>query len=107
MHKISTVEEFEEILQKGKQFAFLKHSTTCPISAHAYEEYTAFAHEHEEVPTYYLHVQEARPLSAHIAETFNIKHESPQVFVFENGEPTWNASHSSITSGALTEQTQK
>ena len=36
-----------------------------------------------------------------IAEKFDIKHESPQVLLFNNGEAAWNASHWKITNRAI------
>ncbi|TXC90242.1 bacillithiol system redox-active protein YtxJ [Metabacillus litoralis] len=98
---ISTVEEFEELLTEHDQFLFLKNSLTCPISQAAYEEYQQFANNHDEFPTYHLHVQDSRPLSNHIAENFNIKHESPQALLFKDKTVTWNTSHWKITSDTL------
>ena len=36
-----------------------------------------------------------------IAEKFEIKHESPQVLLFNNGKAVWNASHWKITNRAI------
>nr|WP_263325583.1 bacillithiol system redox-active protein YtxJ [Neobacillus sp. Marseille-Q6967] len=103
MEKIESIEQFEDLLAKEEKFLFLKHSLTCPISHAAYQEYEKFSNENENVPAYYLAVQEARPLSNDIAEKFQIKHESPQVFLFSKGEPSWNASHWKITKKSLAE----
>ncbi|AMQ75164.1 MULTISPECIES: bacillithiol system redox-active protein YtxJ [Bacillus] len=98
---ISSEEEFKNAAEKENTFVFLKHSTTCPISQAALQEFDAFASEHSEVPSYYLQVQDSRPLSNYIAETYGVKHESPQVFVITNGEVKWHASHSQITKNAI------
>lgn len=107
LEKIDTLEQFEEILKDQKTFYFLKHSLTCPISHAAYQEYQKYAEANQSVPTYYLAVQDSRPLSNEIAEKFQIKHESPQAILFSNGEARWNASHWKITNrslaGAITE----
>lgn len=95
-------EEFDQALQTAEQFIILKHSSTCPISQAAYEEYESFAEEHDSLPIYFLIVQEERPLSNHIAEKFSIKHESPQALLFKNGEVAWHASHWKITYDSLT-----
>lgn len=97
---ISSEEEFKNAAEKENTLVFLKHSTTCPISQAAFQEFDAFASEHSEVPSYYLQVQDSRPLSNYIAETYGVKHESPQVFVITNGEVKWHASHSQITKNA-------
>ena len=102
LEKIDTVEQFDEVLKKESKFFLLKHSLTCPISHAAYKEYEKFANENQSVPTYFLAVQDSRPLSNEVAEKFQIKHESPQTILFSNGEPLWNASHWKITSRSLT-----
>lgn len=103
MKRFNGSEEFEQALQEKDTFIVLKHSSTCPISQAAYEEYESFASEHEELPIYYLIVQEDRPLSNLMAERFSIKHESPQVLLFKNGEVAWHASHWKITYSSLTD----
>ncbi|WP_223590938.1 bacillithiol system redox-active protein YtxJ [Neobacillus bataviensis] len=101
LEKIDTVEQFEDLLQKESKFYLLKHSLTCPISHAAYKEYEKYADENQNIPTYFLAVQDSRPLSNDIAEKFQIKHESPQAILFSNGEPMWNASHWKITNRSL------
>jgi bacillithiol system protein YtxJ len=101
LQKIDTVEQFNDVIQKENKFFLLKHSLTCPISQAAYNEYQKFAEEQSEVPTYFMAVQEARPLSNEIAEKFNIKHESPQAILFLKKNPVWNTSHWKITKDSL------
>lgn len=103
MIRFNGSEEFEQALLEKDTFIVIKHSSTCPISQAAYEEYESFASEHEELPIYYLIVQEDRPLSNLMAERFSIKHESPQVLLFKNGEVAWHASHWKITYSSLTD----
>jgi bacillithiol system protein YtxJ len=101
LNKIDTLEQLEELLNKEEKFFLLKHSLTCPVSHAAFQEYEKFTNENQEVPTYYLAVQDSRPLSDAIAEKFQIKHESPQAILFSNGNPLWNASHWKITKRSL------
>ncbi len=101
LNKIDTHEQLEELLKKEEKFYLLKHSLTCPVSHAAYQEFQKFADENQEVPAYYLAIQESRPLSNAIAEKFQIKHESPQAILFSNGNPIWNASHWKITKRSL------
>ncbi|WP_246140841.1 bacillithiol system redox-active protein YtxJ [Bacillus marasmi] len=101
MQKVETAEQFNQILQSGQPFTFLKHSVTCPISQAAYEEYVKFTEDHPALNSYYLTVQDSRPLSNYIAEKFQIKHESPQAFYISNQQVVWHASHWKITSDAL------
>jgi bacillithiol system protein YtxJ len=46
---------------------------------------------------YYLDLIAHRDVSAAIADTFDVHHESPQVVVVVNGEATYDASHMEIT----------
>ncbi|MFJ7829170.1 bacillithiol system redox-active protein YtxJ [Peribacillus sp. NPDC097264] len=98
--KIETEQQFNELVTEDL-FLLFKHSVTCPVSAEAFEHYQKFIAEHPELKTAYLAVQEARPLSNHVAETFEIKHQSPQAILFKNGTPTWNESHWRITEDSL------
>ncbi|MES9681341.1 hypothetical protein CN514_13125 [Bacillus sp. AFS001701] len=96
VNRISTIQQFDELINNDEKFVFLKHSTTCPISHAAYTEFLAFASAYENVPLYFLQVQDDRELSNYIAEKTAIKHESPQLLIFENGEAVYNTSHFSI-----------
>ncbi|MCP3762457.1 bacillithiol system redox-active protein YtxJ [Domibacillus sp. A3M-37] len=102
MQKIININEFEELIESNEPFFLLKHSTTCPISAAAYDEYQSFMEDPaSDKKGVYLAVQEARELSNHIAQVTNIRHESPQVIYFKEGKPDWNESHWKITKDQL------
>jgi bacillithiol system protein YtxJ len=107
MEKLETAEQFDEVAKTKKRFLLIKHSLTCPISQAAFREYEKFVSNHPEVDTYYLYVQEARPLSNYIAETFGVKHESPQALLFENGAVVWHTSHWNITYDSLKKEVIK
>ena len=100
--KIETEEQFNELVGEDT-FLLFKHSVTCPISAAAFDNYQKYIAEHPQLKTAYLAVQEARPLSAHVAETSGIQHQTPQAILFKNGKPTWNDSHGRITYESLSE----
>ncbi|WP_181444615.1 bacillithiol system redox-active protein YtxJ [Bacillus sp. 03113] len=106
MKKIETIEQFEEIVEKNSPVFILKHSLTCPISQAAYDEYEKFSLENETIATYFIAIQEARPLSNYIAEKYHIKHESPQAILFSDEQPVWNDSHRQITDVSLTKALQ-
>ncbi|AWI13181.1 bacillithiol system redox-active protein YtxJ [Caldibacillus thermoamylovorans] len=89
--------EFKSILEKESSFLLFKHSLTCPISRGAFDQFTAYLEEHNEINGYYLTVQDSRPLSNFIANHFAIKHESPQIFYIKSGEVQWHTSHGEIT----------
>jgi bacillithiol system protein YtxJ len=64
-------------------------------------EVEAFLKQHPDVQAYLVDVRAQRPLSQTIAMRSGVRHESPQVIVFRQGVPTWNASHADITADAL------
>ena len=107
MKKIEQVDQFEQLLIKDEPFFFLKHSLTCPISASAYKEFSQFAENNEEISTYYLAVQESRELSTHIANQHEVRHESPQAFLFKNGKAVWHASHNQIKEQTFKDQLEQ
>ncbi|WP_243291053.1 bacillithiol system redox-active protein YtxJ [Bacillus sp. FJAT-47783] len=105
--KIDTIQQFQHLLEEHESFVFFKNSMTCPISSQAFSEYDTFTNAYPELPSYYLNVQQSRELSNYIAETFNVKHESPQVLLFKNKEVKWHISHWNITKKTLVENCVK
>lgn len=100
--KLTSIDEMNQFVQQPGKHLLFKHSTTCPISAKAYEEFQAFVKDTNTSAAIVL-VIEDRPVSNQIAENFRIKHESPQVFFLEDGQVRWNTSHWKITGEALKE----
>ncbi|MDQ0254997.1 bacillithiol system protein YtxJ [Evansella vedderi] len=103
LKKISSSYEFKEIVKSEGKFFFLKNSTTCPISHEAFNQTEAYSQENEGVPVFYLNVQEARPLSNEISEEYGVKHESPQILLFEGEKVLWHDSHWNVTKKKLGE----
>lgn len=104
MEKITEQSQLDAAVEKHEQVLLFKNSTTCPVSANAFDELNAFAEEHRnEIPIYYLNVQEARPLSDYVAQAWQIKHESPQALLLTSSNVEWSTSHNMITNQALKE----
>ena len=59
-----------------------KHSTTCPISATAGQEVRAIK---TDLPIYWINVREQRDLSNWVADTYQVRHESPQLILIRDG----------------------
>ncbi|WP_426453958.1 bacillithiol system redox-active protein YtxJ [Paenibacillus sp. S-38] len=104
--EITTKEEWEQYYggSGSKPFVVLKHSTACPVSFNALQEYEAYLGKtpNEEVDYILVKVIESRPVSNQIAEETGVKHASPQVLYIKNKETVWNTSHWSITEEHLT-----
>lgn len=98
--EITTLPEWENVLQKSKEKPVLlfKHSTTCPVSAAAYREFTSFE---SDMDAYLVKVIESRPVSNEIESNLGVQHQSPQIFIVSNEEPIWHASHWNITENKI------
>lgn len=57
----------------------------------------------ENTPLYFLDLINYRDISAAIAETFHVHHESPQVLLIKDGECTLDASHGDISAEEVAE----
>ena len=98
---IEGIDSLEEIFRKTK-IMILKNSQRCPISRTAKREFEKFAEEYNDrIDLYMVDVIKCRDISNEIAEKTGVKHESPQIFLVENGEVTWHASHWNIKSETL------
>ncbi|MBT2830751.1 bacillithiol system redox-active protein YtxJ [Staphylococcus coagulans] len=98
--KLTSIDQFEQVLEQNNYIFILKHSNTCPISENAFDQFNKFLYERD-MDGYYLVVQEERELSDYIAERTGIQHESPQAFYFVNGEVKWHDSHNNINVSSL------
>jgi len=98
--KIKDVESFEELASRSQNapVVVFKHSTTCPISAAAYNEMSRFEGE-----VALVEVQRARSLSREIEQRTGVPHESPQVLVLRKGKVVWEASHWKVKANAVQE----
>ncbi|MCA0377138.1 MAG: bacillithiol system redox-active protein YtxJ [Gemmatimonadetes bacterium] len=80
-----------------------KHSDSCVISIAVKREFDAFlaAQVSTPVATRLVVVQRERRLSDALAEVLQVRHESPQALLVQQGRVLWHASHRRITADAL------
>src|SRR5690625_4587933 len=99
--EITTIEEWDAILDKSteKDQIILKHSTTCPVSFNALDEYNGYLADkpNEDIDYTLVKVREYRPVSNKIETDLNVKHESPQIIYIKNKGKYWSATHWSVT----------
>jgi bacillithiol system protein YtxJ len=107
MQSLYTKEDLQEWLSahQHERVVLFKHSTTCPISAAAYQQVMKFE-EQTEKPVAMVRVIEERGLSNDIASQFGVRHQSPQALVIDHGKVIWHDSHYQITQASLTEATR-
>lgn len=100
IQELFEVEEVDKVLEKTKEnpaFIF-KQSTTCPISADAFEQFKSYVEtDARPYDAYFVKVRETRPVSNEIEEKLGVEHQSPQLFFVKEGQAVWNASHRDIT----------
>lgn len=104
--ELHSKDDLEKVWEKSteKPVFLFKQSTTCPISANAFEEFQSFLEtKDEDVGAYFVKVRETREVSNEIADHTGIKHESPQVMFVKDQEVLWNTSHSKINVDSLEE----
>ena len=72
-----------------------KHSTRCGVSSFVKNRFED-DWDLNSVTPYYLDLVRHRRLSNEIAQTFDVRHESPQMLLIRNGECVLDASHMSV-----------
>ncbi|WP_155592557.1 bacillithiol system redox-active protein YtxJ [Lysinibacillus cavernae] len=95
MQRIRTIDNWKEILERSRSKAclVLKFSMTCISSISALKEFKALA---TDLPKYLVIVQMDRVVSNAIACDIQVKHESPQLLILQDGKGIWQATHYKI-----------
>ena len=104
--EITTIEQWNRLFEGSadKPVVVLKHSTACPVSSNALDEYESYLAKEPNTDVEYVMVKviESRPVSNQIAEDTGVKHASPQILYIKNKETVWNTSHWSVTRAHMT-----
>ena len=108
---LSDLEQLDAAVERShhRPVWIFKHSLVCGISSRAWGQYREFvaASGEREVDCAVVEIQNARPVSAAVAERTGIRHESPQAILLSQGRPVWHASHSRITAESLAQATSR
>jgi bacillithiol system protein YtxJ len=100
IEKLRDSAALEEVFSAGTGVIF-KHSQRCWMSVKALEEVQKFLEGHPDVRVWMVEVLRQRHLSDEIAARLEIRHESPQVIVLEDGRVKWHASHGAVRAASL------
>lgn len=101
---LTDASQISEIKNTTGFSVIFKHSTRCSISSMAKKHFELdWEAIPEETPLYFLDLIAHRNISALIAETFQVHHESPQVLLIKNGKCVLDASHSDISAEEIAE----
>ncbi len=87
---LKTQEQLELINKASfeKPQIIFKHSTSCNISADAYDEMNKM-----DATAWYLDLLAYRNISNQIADDYGVQHKSPQVIIVKDGKAVFNESH--------------
>jgi bacillithiol system protein YtxJ len=100
MIELTDIEGLEACLTASNSapVVIFKHSTSCGLSAGAYEQVQLFlgAPPANCPPFYLVKVIESRPVSNEIAARLSVQHKSPQMILVKSGQAVWSASHHGI-----------
>jgi bacillithiol system protein YtxJ len=102
MIDLTSVADLDRALADKRTVILFKHSTQCPISAAADEEYRSFAAGHPGAAVFtHLDLLAHRKVSNAIAERLGVKHESPQAIIVKDNQVSAVLNHDEITAEAL------
>ena len=107
-HNLINENQLDELVVKSQERPQLiyKHSTRCGTSSLIRNRL-----ERATVPAgmdfYFLDLIAYRSLSDKIANSFGVRHESPQVLLIQNGECVYHQSHGAIYMEEIAEQSMR
>lgn len=101
---ITDLEQISQIQREEGYSLIFKHSTRCSVSAMAKKRFEMdWSVLPEHTSLYFLDLISYRDISAQIAETFQVHHESPQILLIKSGDCILDASHSDISADEVAE----
>ena len=103
---IESGEDLAKAIEKSytNKIAIFKHSTGCFISKTVLRNFEKeIENIDQKIELYYLDLLAHRAVSNKIAEDLEIRHESPQLIVIENGKVVSKASHEDISVSQITQ----
>jgi bacillithiol system protein YtxJ len=102
MDQLENDAEWERI-RTLPQVLIYKHSPICSLSSFALPEVSRFEASRPEVPVFMVDVITQRGLSRRIAGDLDLRHQSPQVILLNDGAVTWHASHRRVSAEKMLE----
>ncbi|WP_316816335.1 bacillithiol system redox-active protein YtxJ [Pedobacter nyackensis] len=101
---ITDLAQINQIQQQEGYSLIFKHSTRCSVSLMAKKRFEMdWSVLPEDTSLYFLDLISYRDISAQVAETFQVHHESPQILLIKNGDCILDASHSDISAEEVAE----
>ena len=101
---LDSVDALERVIAASEERLVLlfKHSATCGTSAQAHDELVAHLSEGQHTTQHAIvTVQTHRDVSDAVATRLNVRHETPQVLLIQEGRVVWEASHFRVTADTI------
>ena len=102
---LDTVEQVDAIIELSysKQVVIFKHSTSCGISKMVLKGFQRDIDSMDVDATnfYFLDLIAFRSVSNYIADKLEVRHESPQMIIIQNGKAVHDASHNTINAASI------
>jgi len=99
-----TIDEFENALDKEPHFFVYKYnSRSCPISDRTLNRLLELQ-QTKPSHIYFVDVIQSKPVSNHIADSLQVRHESPQIISIKEGKSHDAVSHMRITQDRVLNQ---
>ncbi|HWG85561.1 MAG TPA: thioredoxin family protein [Deinococcales bacterium] len=96
MVELRTPQEVDQFLQENKVAAIFK-AGTCHKTMQGWGNVERLLRDRDGVPVGIIRVVEWRPASNRVAELSGVTHESPQVILFQEGQPKFDLDNWDIT----------
>ncbi len=100
IEQLTRVDDLDAVFTRPRVLIY-KHSARCWMCTKTLKVVRAFAGAHSDIDIFMVDVLGSRDVSDEIARRIDLKHESPQAILFEDGEAVWHANHMKITRAAL------
>lgn len=103
MKTLESLDDLDALLaEPGRPVVLFKHSTRCPVSAEALEEFRELVRSRPAEAAYgFLDLLARRDVSDAIARRLGVRHESPQAIVLRDGRVAAVLNHEEIRADAL------
>ena len=102
VEQLIRIEDLDRVFSRPRALVY-KHSARCWMCTNTLRDVRAFAGEHPDIDVFMVDVLGSREVSNEIAGRLDLKHESPQAILLEDGEAVWHANHMKITISSMNE----
>jgi bacillithiol system protein YtxJ len=101
LQQLDNETDVEAVLSAPGPMWLFKHSNACGVSKNALDEVERFLAAQPEQKLGLLVIQKHRPLSNLVSNRLKYVHQSPQIFLLDQGQVKWSATHWGITAEAM------